>query len=415
MKNASARKTAWRVLHDWTAQQQPIDTLLHDRLACELPGERDRALATELVYGVLRHRRKLDHYLRRLRGRGELDTATRAILHLGLWQLIGTRIPPHAAVHETVSQAPARARPLVNALLRAFLRQRRELESETLPDAVRWSHPDFLIERWSRQFGAEKTRQLAEWNNQPPPLYARVNTLKADARAFVGGHPEAVTTSHPLVVRLDRLPKEALQRGECYIQDPSTLVPCELLDPQPNESILDACAAPGGKTTYLAALMSNQGRILALDTDSARVGRLRENLARLGVRNTKTGLWKKETPPPGSFDAVLTDVPCSNTGVLRRRVDARWRLGPEDFSKLPRQQSAILEQTAALVKPGGRLVYSTCSLEPEENDLVVEHFLKAHLDFELAAVRRGLPFDSRQPTDGAYAALMKRIDPGPHP
>ena len=194
------------------------------------------------------------------------------------------------------------------------------------------------------------------------------------------------------------------------MQDPSTLLACDLLDPQPGEFVLDACAAPGGKTTYLAELMKNTGRIYACDLYESRVMRLRENLSRLGITNTQTFVhdtMQAGAPlEPASFDRILVDAPCSNTGVLRRRVDVRWRLTEEDFIRMPEQQLALLRRTATLLRHGGVLVSSTCSLEAEENERVVERACAEIPGLRFLESRRALPFVDG--VDGAFAAKFVR-------
>jgi 16S rRNA (cytosine967-C5)-methyltransferase len=197
------------------------------------------------------------------------------------------------------------------------------------------------------------------------------------------------------------------------VQDPSTLMACDLLDPQPGETVLDACASPGGKTTYLAERMQNQGRIVACDLYDTRVERLRENLTRLGATVASAVQHDAMLPPepgspvePESFDRALIDAPCSNTGVLRRRVDVRWRLSEEDFLRMPAQQLALVRRVTAALKPGGTLVYSTCSLEPEENDDLVRQALAEIPELRLVETRRKLPFADG--VDGAFAAKFIR-------
>ncbi|RYD77323.1 MAG: RsmB/NOP family class I SAM-dependent RNA methyltransferase, partial [Verrucomicrobiaceae bacterium] len=214
------------------------------------------------------------------------------------------------------------------------------------------------------------------------------------------------------LAKLRKIPYSWITQGLCYVQDPSTLLACELLAPQPRETVLDACAAPGGKTTYLAELMQNSGRIVACDLFESRVTRLKENLHRLGVRNAQPlqldVLSGAGTAPllPESFDRILIDAPCSNTGVLRRRVDVRWRLTEEDFIRMPFTQLALVKKLTPLLKPGGALVYSTCSLEAEENDKVVEQVSNSIPQLRFVESRRTLPF--KDGVDGAFAAKFVR-------
>jgi 16S rRNA (cytosine967-C5)-methyltransferase len=324
------------------------------------------------------------------------------------------RTAPHAAVNETVALA-GRARGLVNAILRRALREMEELETAVANagPAIAMSHPEFLLERWDRVFGAESTRQLCAWNNEPADVHVRANELRISTADLLRSGESAgaeVSRFHPLAIKVRQIPADWLTKGLCYVQDPSTLVACDLLAPLPGEAVLDACAAPGGKTTYLAQLMRNEGRIMACDLYASRVARLRENVQRLGVTIVKAIQHDcmQAGPPlePESFDRILVDAPCSNTGVLRRRVDVRWRLTEEDFLRMPAQQLALVKRTATLLKPGGTLVYSTCSLEAEENDGLVEQAVAAIPGLRFLESRRTLPFVDH--VDGAFAAKFTR-------
>jgi 16S rRNA (cytosine967-C5)-methyltransferase len=206
----------------------------------------------------------------------------------------------------------------------------------------------------------------------------------------------------------------ALDHGHCYIQDPSTTIACQLLDPQPDEKVLDVCAAPGGKTSYLAELMNNRGLIIACDREAERVRVLEENVARLGVAIARTYRcdWECDRTLGGitahaPFDRILVDAPCSNTGTMRRRVDVRWRLQPADFLHMQKRQLEIVRASVSLLKPGGILVYSTCSLEPEENEQVVKRLINELSILRLEEERRSLPF--RDGFDGAYVAKLVRL------
>jgi 16S rRNA (cytosine967-C5)-methyltransferase len=287
------------------------------------------------------------------------------------------------------------------------------LEALKITDpAAGYSHPVWLIERWQARWGEAKMAQLLAWNNRPPPTYARLNALKTDAARLAARWQEEGLEfeereqdwSGPLMVfELRHHPPLAslgsFQDGCFYVQDPSTLLAARQLDPQPGQTVLDLCAAPGGKTTYLAQLMNNRGRIAARDNQPERLKRLEENCRRLGATCVDI------SAAPGVFDGILVDAPCSNTGVLRRRVDVRWRVQPQELARLSRAQSALLAQAALELKPGGSLVYSTCSLEPEENEQVTRSFLEAHPAFRLESERQLLPFV--EGVDGAYVAALR--------
>jgi 16S rRNA (cytosine967-C5)-methyltransferase len=304
---------------------------------------------------------------------------------------------------------------LINAILRRALREKDALTNATAkqPVPIRFSTPEFLIEKWSRQFDTLDVVKLCQWNNRPAPVYARINQLKTTATEFLLRHPgSALLPGSRNFVTLPE-PGAALEAGDCYIQDPSTAFACEMLQPAPGETVLDACAAPGGKAAYLAEMMKNDGALVVADREATRLSRLHENFVRLGVSNASTlrAEWVDDDSARAagmqnqSFDKILVDAPCSNTGVMRRRVDMRWRLRASAFSRMPRQQLAILRAVGSLLKPGGSLVYSTCSLEPEENTQVVDAFLRARPDFRLTNQKETLPF--RDGIDGAFVARLE--------
>ncbi len=375
----------------------------------------DHAFALELFYGVLRNRTLLDFWIGHLR-QARLNADLRDILRLGFYQLFILETAEHAAVFETVELAQKKHRSLINGILRTGLRRKNELleQAQAQPLHTRTSHPMFLVTRWQKVFGETNTEALCQWNNRPPPIYARINGLKVDREQFLRAHATAhPVADHPRFVELDPFKRELIEHGECYIQDLSTTIACELTDPHPGETVLDACAAPGGKTAYLAELMKNRGTIIACDRDRARVKLLDENLRRLGIVVGRVvfidwarGPIPKEIRSAAPFDRILVDAPCSNTGVMRRRVDVRWRLRPADFVRMQKRQIGIVRAVSDLLRPGGTLVYSTCSLEPEENEEVVQCVLTNAPAFRLEKQSRSLPF--RDHFDGAFAARFVR-------
>jgi 16S rRNA (cytosine967-C5)-methyltransferase len=417
------REIAIRVLRQRRPLGDYVEKLLERELARHALSSQDRALCQELVYGVVRWQSTLDWLVARKTSPRTQNIAIRALLHLGLYQLFWLdRIPDHAALNETVELSKRlgfgpRAG-FINAVLRGYSREREKtrqaLEALKKSDPpVGCSHPSWLVERWQANWGMEHTATLLAWNNQPPPTFARLNALKSDAaklmarwrqegvgfveRQWDWTGPGSVfeISSHPSLAELG-----SFQEGWFYVQDPSTLLAVRQLDPQPGETILDLCAAPGGKTTLIAQRMGNRGRIVARDNHPERLKLLEENCRRLGATCVET------SPASGLFDRILLDAPCSNTGVLRRRVDLRWRIQPAEIERLSKAQATLLSKAAPELKHGGRLVYSTCSLEKEENKGVVETFLATHLDFRLESERQLLPFVEE--VDGAYVATFYR-------
>lgn len=421
------RLTAAGVLLDRISKGGFVERHLDRALTRARLTPEDRALCQELTYGSVRWQATLDWLIVRLTDGRPQRPVVQVLLRMGLYQIFWlNRIPPHAAVHTTVEIARILRYEshvgFINAVLRSALRDQdlihRELaDLQTTQPALGWSHPEWLVTRWLERYGQEETLKLLEWNNSAAKVYARVNTLKADpAKLLEFWRTDNVTYNFVFkdwleentVFELKHFPAveemRSFKNGLFYVQDPSTLFAVDLLAPKPGEHILDLCAAPGGKTTYIAQRMKNEGRIVASDSAPDRLELLKENCARLGASCVE--VVPANALMPAEFDRVLVDAPCSNTGVLRRRVDLRWRVTAEEFERLRGEQLALLRRATAFVKPGGVLVYSTCSLEPEENTGVVEEFLKASPGFTLDESGDVLPM--RDGFDGAYAARLVR-------
>jgi len=424
------REIAFGVLQRREQGAAFVEDALEDVLPSLAPV--DRRLCQELVYGVVRWQATLDWLIaRKTHGRTQ-KAPLQILLRIGLYQMFWLdRVPDHAAVYESVELA----RPLgfgaqagfLNAVLRGYAREREQTvqqlaQLKSSEPSRGYSHPAWLCERWQTHWGAEALRQLLDWDNQPPRTFARANRLRIDpAQLLEQWRQENVHydffqrdwTGENLVFELKSAPPFAslpsFRKGGFYIQDPSTLLAAHLLDPHPGDRILDLCAAPGGKTTYLAQRLNNQALIVACDVSAPRLQRLRENCSRLGVTcvepvmlDALPQLAVGQLP----YDRVLVDAPCSNTGVMRRRVEVRWRVTLAEIQRLQRSQGELLRAAASHVKPGGRLVYSTCSLEPEENQDVVTRFLTDHPGFALEHERELVPF--RDGVDGTYVACLKR-------
>ena len=411
MPQKNVRRAAVSALRAWSKGHFYAETLIDRHARRNRISTADRALLNSIVLAVIRHRRLLDHWIGQLR-KGRLDHETRDILRVGICQLLILGIADHAAVNETVACARRPVRGLINAVLRRAIAARKSLgaECDDLDPPIRYSHPDWLFNRWTKQFGPENTIALLDWNNQPAPVIVRFNSLAPPHDPSATSPPTVAISGAPGYYQLEGpLPSDWIADGLVYVQDPSTRHAVELLAPLPGETILDACSAPGGKASLIAAAMNNEGELLCTDSNERRLPRLAENLQRLHVSIAGMAAfdWTTSAPPEwhGRFDGILLDVPCSNTGVLRRRVDARWRLQPGQIEKLAATQRQILEHALPCLKPGGRLVYSTCSLEPEENEGQIGSFLDAHPSWELLASCQVLPY--RDGCDGAYAALLQ--------
>ena len=405
-KNFHVRQAAVSALRAWAKGHDYAESLVERHAQRRMLSSADRALLQAILFGVLRHRRVLDHWIGKLR-HGKLDADTRDILRVGLCQILILNIPDHAAVNETVEAGKTSVRPLINAVLRKAISSRKRLmeELDDMPPAVLHSHPDWLYNRFRKSFGKETAIAIMEWDNQPAETFFRLNPLAAAPEEIPG---EPLDHAPGYFELTGKLPTQLLAEGKLYIQDPATRHSVELLNPQPGEKILDACAAPGGKAFLIAAALGGGAGLTCTDSNEKRLPRLEENLARLHIQADEISVhdWRKPAPERfhGAFDAILLDVPCSNTGVIRRRVDVRWRLQPSDIDDLAVIQTEILNNALPCLKPGGRIVYSTCSIEDAENTDLVKAFAVTH-GLKLGKSVRILP--TEQGTDGAFAAVLK--------
>ena len=411
--SSGARVAAQSVLTQWAAGNRHATELMEALPVCRALKGADRAFMQDLVLTTLRNLSLLDHWIAEMTGGKVLDEATVWLLRGGLTELLILNVAEHAAVNENVGLA-GRASGLVNAVLRRSCRERGALLQGmgSLGVETRTSHPAFLLRRWELQYGEAGMEKLAEWNQEPAPVFVRLNRLHPEAIAGMA-RTEGVESVGGDFYRCEILPRSALEAGWCYAQDPSTVVAPGLLDARPGMMVLDACAAPGGKTAFLAQMMANEGCVVACDLPGGRLRRLEDNLLRLGVRCAEVrGVdWLGEDVLPfeaGSFDRILLDAPCSNTGVMRRRVDVRWRLSEAEFDRMVDLQRALLRRCLPLLKSGGSLVYSTCSIDREENEGQVEWAVATFPGL------RCLSKESRTPhldgVDGAFAAVLKRVD-----
>jgi 16S rRNA (cytosine967-C5)-methyltransferase len=404
----TTRELALRALDEiWQKDKKPKNVL--EDLS-QFLDSRDRAFLMELVYGVVRFRDTLDWALKKfLKKPSALGRDTLNNLRLATYQILFMRVPQWAAVNEAVELEKELGRPeVVNAVLRNLLRipETERLDFDPLRKqgavpyiALSTSHPRWLVKRWVHRFGEEQAAALAEANNRIPPLTLRVNTLKTTRDALmkslsgmdIQGEP---TSLSPDGIKLKefRTYKELSRLKDSFmVQDEaSQLISC-LLDPQPGQRILDACAAPGGKATHIAQLMQDRGEIVAVEFDKKRVERLRENIGHLGISSihvVQTDILGHSANEP--FDRILVDAPCSALGVIRRNPDVKYRHRPQDLLRFKANQMNILRHVSQFLKPGGIMVYSVCSTEPEEGEELTKEFLKESGDFYI--IDTALPF-----------------------
>lgn len=403
------RKTAQEVLARWECTHRFAADLVEEAASQSQLAPRDRSALQRLVFAVIRNDRLLAHWAGEL-AHGKLDPRTLRLAKMGLAELVLLGDPPHAAVSETV-QLAGWAKRILNGILRNADRSASDLQAQraNLPPPIQWSIPPFLWERWCVQHGAEAAAAFCRWNHEPAPVYVRLNPLKAVPDTVCRSPQLQPVTSHPGFWQLEgAMPVEWLRDGWVYAQDPSTAAAVELLNPEPGQRILDACAAPGGKSFAIAARTGNQAALTAVDSSPARLRRLERNLHKLGVRATVLAAdWTSpDCACPGEFDRILLDAPCSNSGVIRRRIDVPHRLQPADFASVIQLQGQLLRALAPRLAPAGRLVYSTCSIDLEEGRLLVDRFLAEVPGFRKVGESSTRPWIDH--VDGTYAAAIER-------
>jgi 16S rRNA (cytosine967-C5)-methyltransferase len=426
---APARACAYTVLRRVFEQGAYADRAL-TAAAAEL-APRDRGLAMRLAYGAVQRKGTLDHLIEQLAERpvAALDPPLLAALRVGLYELLYLRgAPDYAVVADTVELAKTGARGghgLVNAVLRRAAREGPDALLAALSDAnpeqaaIKHSHPEWIARLWWDALGAEDTRALMAADNEPLEVALRANTLVNNAddlatRLPVRTHrdhqiPEALVLEEPFDIH----GSELWQTGAFHAQSRAAMQVARTLEPAPGERVLDLCAAPGGKSTHLAALMHGQGLVHAVERNTRRAGTLVRTAQRLHATNVIVDVADAEhfsltgrDQPMAAFDRVLVDPPCSGLGTLQARADLRWRVSPQAVHEMVAVQSEILAAGADALRPGGMLVYSTCTISTNENEHLIADFLDSHTDFDLAGATVTLPH--RDHTAGFYIARLRK-------
>lgn len=439
----AACETLLRIRKEGGFADRLIDRTLR---SCGLKGP-DRSLYAELVFGVLRRQGTLDHILQQLLEKPmiELDPQALVILRIGLYQLTSLdRIPESAAVNESVNLAKVitpGTSGLVNAVLRNFLRRHTAI---SFPDSVKQpaasiaavhSQPLWLAEQWLEQLGVAEAKLLAEASSRQPPLTLRVNTLRTTRKELLYAFAQQGISAAPcrfspegiaVAGRQTVVDLPGFEGGLFAVQDEASQLAGLLLGVEPGQRVWDACAAPGGKSSHLAQQMENRGELVATDISRSKLTRVQETMRRLGITCLTTAvsdLHQPDTFPKGTFDRILLDAPCSGLGVIRRNPEAKWRLFSGDITRLAAVQKTLLRHAADRLKPGGVLLYSTCSTTEAENEEVVEEFLSQHPGFVLENLNDLYPawselfkfygmfraWPHRHDMDGFFAARIKRI------
>ena len=460
--NDPARAAALDILAELELHDAPLETLLDERastapLTSAAPGDerdaastaqsRDARFVRQLVLGCVKWRDRIDWIVDQFSRQSveTLSPTARHILRIGTYQLMWLdRVPSRAAVHSSVELAKRHTHRGVASLVNAVLRRvAEEGDRVRYPDrcsepgrhlSVFYSHPLWMVERWLNRWGECRTEEMLRVNNENPRLYIRLNKLRADIAAFEAALPDGHTVSGatgPLRDSLELIQHDgifasaAYDRGLFYVQDMNAGLAVGLLEPAARDRILDTCSAPGGKTVQIAIATSGRARVVAADKSVSRLRRLRVNTRRLGLGNI-CEVAEDATLPSAlagrglTFDRVLVDVPCSSTGVLCRRPDARWRRSPAKLRELAELQLAILRRAFDRLRPDGVLVYSTCSLEEEENEGVVDRFVESTPAAIVEPARSRFPgvpwadrfiltLPGRERGDGSFSARIRKV------
>ena len=412
---------AARVLAEWMECGNFPDRKLADI-------DKDLPFIMELVHGCIRKYGILRWVINQWVHKQPSDL-TLAILHIGIYQLMFMEnVAVYAAINECVEASKRQpngmgAAKLVNAILRRFDRESAQVVEAlaSQPDFIQFSHPEELFQRWIHRYGIKSTHMLATWNNQIPNTIIRLNKEKVEADAFVEAlqkmqiepvlHPQSDKEIFFILPRGVGVPEiPGYQQGWFIVQDPSTIHAVNLLDPKTSEKVLDACASPGGKSVLIAERMQSAAGLTVMELHEDRLPRLEDNLMRMNISKAQIiqgdARYPKQSLKDKLFDAILLDVPCSNSGVLQRRSDARWRINQERLKALNTLQYDILNGCAHYVASGGRMVYSTCSLEYEENEGLIDKWIKKNPDFFLKDSIKILPWEAG--SDGSFSALLCR-------
>ncbi len=447
-----ARDTAVRILQKIQGGNATLDRVIEaTEPHLRQMTRSDRALVHALVYGVLRWQGRLDWMIDHLAVKSpkKIDPLIRIILRIGVYQILYMdRIPPSAAVNTCVELTKdfkkKWASGFVNGLLRSLIRQERQIPwpapngDPAAHLAVQQAFPIWLISRWIHRWGLEDTEELCRHINEIPAITLRTNTLKISRTELmeqIGGYAKTVEAAvharegiHVASLNEPLVQWPAFRRGQFQVQSEAAQLIGHLLAPRPGQNVWDACAGLGTKSAHLAQIMENRGTILASDLRTDKLGKMDKEMQRLGIGIVTIRHLDLSDPPsdlaPRSFDRILVDAPCSGLGVLQRNPDGKWRLGPGDIQHNGQRQLSLLTMAARYLKPDGTLVYAVCSLEPEENEAVVAHFLQKHpefgiyrpetkpsRDFSKLLTKKGClrTTPHRHGMDGFFAAAFKRI------
>jgi 16S rRNA (cytosine967-C5)-methyltransferase len=430
------RELALKILYDINEKGAYSNISLNKHLESMELKSLDKGFITELVYGTLKWRLSIDWVIEQFSSVKikKISPWILNILRLGVYQLLYTnKIPESAACNESVNLSKkfghAASSRYVNGVLRGIARKRNEIkypdeEKENIKYlSVKYSHPEWMIKGWVHRFGKEFTKNLLDSNNGIPELTIRVNLLKTSKESLIEElRKENIEcesgkySSEALVLKnsssISRL--ESFKRGLFQVQDESSMLVARILDPKPEELVMDVCSAPGGKSTHIAELMQNKGTVIARDVHEHKIKIINEAASRLGLNIIKAEIFDAtgvDNEKINKADRVLVDAPCTGLGIIRRKPDIKWARNQADRTEIVKLQKKILDASSKYVKPGGLLVYSTCTIEPEENEEVVKEFLRNNSEFEAVDITGMLPEKLRKPTAAeGYVQLYPNVD-----
>lgn len=441
-----ARDAAVRIVYKVLREGAYSNIAVREELDRSGLGRLDKALVTEIVNGTLRNLTRIDWIKSQFIKKKRTEPWIEDIIRCGIYQLLFLdKVPDSAVCNESAELAREHGHEgtvkFVNGVLRNISRNKETLQ---YPDknnevvkylSVFYSHPEWMVTKWVKDYGKKFTEELLKANNETPPFTIRCNRLKLNRQELIAVlaeenidcvagkfNPEAVYIRGTSAIS----GKDSFKKGYYQVQDESSMLVAHIIDPKPGEVILDMCSAPGGKTTHIGELMENRGEIIARDVHPHKLKLVEENCARLGVNIVKTELYNATLPDEGSlgkFDKVLLDAPCSGLGVIRRKPDLRWKKEPDNFRELAKLQKKMLETASKYVKPGGKLIYSTCTINKTENIEVVKDFLANNQQFELESLIDRIPeelvcesakegylelFPNTHGTDGFFIAKIEK-------
>ena len=424
MKKINSRKLAYLILKDIEKEKLTVKDSLDKWLSKYKIDNRDENLVRKIVYGCIENKMLLDYYINQLvNNKPDLDV--KILIEIGMYQILFLdKIPNSAAVNESVKiikKINFKAKGFVNGVLRNFIRRKDKLKLKKTKKnylSLKYSYPSWLVNYFLDEFGKKKTIEILEFNKNSSDITVRVNSLKLNRKELIQGFNDygikakksKLTKSGIIIKSLNDnslTNNKLFKEGKFYIQDDASILVSEILNPKKGQRVLDVCAAPGGKTTHMAELMDNTGKIIARDLNDKKLSLIKENIKRLGYENiilekfNGTKLDKKNIE---SFDKILLDAPCLGLGIIRRKPEIKYNKKKSDFNSIINLQKKLLKNSSKLLKKGGHLVYSTCSIGRKENDKIVNEFLNNNKNFKLELIEKLLPGEKN--TDGFFIAKL---------